>query len=114
MNEDTLIASKKKSLGEAVDSEEVFDLEHILASLPIKSQDVDHVKRCKDLFNHFDDDHKGYLTLHDFDRGIISVLHLDAVHECTPVVNNAFDAAIAVRVGKHYEVIIFGDTITIQ
>lgn len=72
------------------------DMAQIKQKLPIESTPADFQRRTE-LFNRFDPNGNGYLSLSEVDKGIRDVLGLDQVYDCKPVIMRAFQAARAAR-----------------
>eukprot|EP01012_Entosiphon_sulcatum_P046858 TRINITY_DN63233_c0_g1_i1.p1 TRINITY_DN63233_c0_g1~~TRINITY_DN63233_c0_g1_i1.p1 ORF type:complete len:183 (-),score=42.41 TRINITY_DN63233_c0_g1_i1:127-675(-) len=67
----------------------------LAAKLPIK-RTAEEQERRRQLFDQFDPNGNGYLSLAEVDKGIRDVLQLDALFDAKPAIMRAFQAA------KHY------------
>jgi Ca2+-binding EF-hand superfamily protein len=68
------------------------DWDVIRKKLPVK-RTAEHVERRKKMFNEFDPNGNGYLSLAELDKGIRDVLQLDNVFHCKPAIMRAYQSA---------------------
>merc|ERR1712018_711495 len=69
-----------------------IDWESINAKLPFQRTDEEKAKR-RELFNQFDPNGNGYLSLAETDKGMRDVLQSDELFDCKQAVNRAFHFA---------------------
>lgn len=73
-------------------SESKVDWEAVAAKLPTE-RTTEHIEERKKLFEQFDPNGNGYLSLAEVDAGILAVLRLEALFNCKPAIMRAFQAA---------------------
>ena len=66
--------------------------EEISAKLP-SGKTPELKQKRKELFQRFDPNGNGYLSLAEVDKGVRDVLELDGVFNCKPAIMRAFQAA---------------------
>ena len=69
-----------------------YDWNKLLSNLPIKKTKEDRDKR-KELWKAIDNNGNGYVSLAEFDKGIIDVLNLPGIFNLKKVIMRAFQAA---------------------
>ncbi|KAL3682566.1 hypothetical protein R1sor_000588 [Riccia sorocarpa] len=88
----TRIALAQAAVREVTQKNGEIDWKAIAAKLPSEKTAQDKAKRSK-LFNEFDPNGNGFLSLAEVDRGICDVLQLEGLFQCKPAIMRAFQAA---------------------
>ena len=70
-----------------------IDWNEIALKLPTKRGDKEQKKRRLKMFNLFDPNGNGFLSLAELDKGIRDVLQLDTMFDCKPAIIRAYKAA---------------------
>jgi len=79
--------------------EKTIDWEAINAKLPYQRTDEEKAKR-KELFDSFDVNGNGYVSLAEVDKGVRDVLAIDELFDCKPAINESFHFAKTKSTGE--------------
>ncbi len=90
------IDSRKEIIDETMTK--TIDLDAIREKLPTEQTEEQKAKRCE-IFNQFDPNGNGYLSLAEVDKGCRDVLGIYEIFECKKVIMRAFQAAKRVHNG---------------